>query len=332
MAADPRGPEGQGSGRRGAAPTRSPWRDQLDSYLGHHRRTARDSALRLRQAPLSSLMTGLVIAIALALPVALMLLLATLQNVSAGWEEAARINVYLGDEVTVEQAREMREHWVDEASIARAELIEKDEALGEFRARSGLGEALDFLDDNPLPHTLVLIPETRYQQAQALRQLVERLENDEEVVRVQLDLEWLQRLNAIADVLERGVTALGLLLGLAVILVIGNTIRLAIENRRREIVVAKLVGGTDAFVRRPFLYTGLWYGALGGILAWWLVEVAFWWLSVPVDRLAELYGGTFGLQRLALSDVLGLVAASMLFGWLGAWLAVKRHLDAIEPR
>ncbi len=332
MAADPRHSGTQSAGRRGAARPRSPWREQLESYLAHHRRTARDAAMRMRDAPLSSLMTGLVIAIALALPVALMLMLATVQTVSSGWDEAARINVYLADEVDLTQAEGLREHWAGESAISEVELIARDEALGSFRERSGLGEALDFLEDNPLPHTLVLTPEARYQEASALQRLVERLESDEYVVRVQLDLEWLQRLNAIADVLERGVTALGLLLGLAVVLVIGNTIRLAIESRRREIVVAKLVGGTEAFVRRPFLYTGLWYGALGGVLAWWLVEVAFWWLSVPVDRLADLYGSAFGLQRLSFGDVLTLVGASMLFGWLGAWLAVKRHLDAIEPR
>ncbi len=319
--------------RRGAASARTPWRDQLDSYLAHHRRSARDSGRRLRDAPLTSLMTGLVIAIALALPVGLLLILASLQGVSADWDEAARISVFIEEGVESAAVEALRDDWQDESAIRSVEWIDQEQALSQFRERSGMGQALDFFeDDNPLPHTLILTPERRYQQAGSLEQLSQRLQGNDIVARVQVDLEWLQRLNAIADVLKRGVSAIAALLIVGVVLVIGNTIRLAIENRRREIIVAKLVGGTEAFVRRPFLYTGLWYGALGGLLAWWIVEVAMWWLSGPVGQLAQLYDSSFGLERLGFGDVLLLLGSAMLLGWLGAWVAVKRHLDAIEPR
>ena len=149
--------------------------------------------------------------------------------------------------------------------------------------------------------------------------------------RVQIDLGWLQRLSAMTRVLERVVWVLALLLGGAVILVIGNTIRLAIESRRDEILVAKLVGGTNAFVRRPFLYTGLWYGLGGGLIALLLLSISLWWLSGPVERLMDLYRSQFELSGLGFEGAFSLLGFAMLLGWLGAWLAVKRHLDAIEP-
>lgn len=326
MADNPR----NGAGR-GAALARLPWRDQFESYLNHHRRSARDSVSRLWHAPLSSLMTGLVMGIALALPAALLLLLGSLQAVSSGWDDAARVTVYMAPEAGGERARELRARWLDIAAVRDVALIEKDQALERMKANPGLGRSLEFLDGNPLPHTLVLTPEREYQEAKALEDLAQRLGKAEDVDRVQLDLAWLQRLNAMADLLRRGAQVLALLLTVGVVLVIANTVRLAIENRRREIIVARLVGGTDAFVRRPFLYTGLWYGVLGGLLAWWLVEVAFWWLSGPVDHLAMLYDSDFSLVRPGLDEVAALLGSSVLLGWLGAVWAVKRHLSAVEP-
>lgn len=326
MADNPRKPAG-----RGAALARLPWRDQFESYLNHHRRSARDSVSRLWHAPFSSLMTGLVMGIALALPAALLLLLGSLQSVSSGWDEAARVTVYLAPETDGERARELRERWRDISAVSEVELIEKDRALDRMKDSPGLGRSLDFLEDNPLPHTLVLTPRRQYQEAEALEDLSERLGKADGVDRVQLDLAWLQRLNAMADLLRRGAQVLAILLTVGVVLVIANTVRLAIENRRREIIVARLVGGTDAFVRRPFLYTGLWYGVLGGLLAWWLVEVAFWWLSGPVDHLAMLYDSDFSLVRPGLEEVGLLLGSSVLLGWLGAVWAVRRHLSAVEP-
>ena len=142
---------------------------------------------------------------------------------------------------------------------------------------------------------------------------------------------WLQRLHSINETGERGIRILAFLLSLSVMLVIGNTIRLAILNRQAEIRVIKLVGGTNAFVRRPFLYTGFWYGVLGGIVAWFTLLAALLTLSGPVDHLAELYGSQFSLDWLAGQMFLALPLFGMLLGVLGAWLAVGRHLNEIEP-
>lgn len=316
---------------RGARRSKAPLRELLDSYFSHHRKVAKDSARRLWQAPVASLMTWTVMGVALALPVGLLLLLTSLQGVSAGWESAARVTVYLEDQLSLEDVGRLRLDIGMRGDVSEVELIDKSAALEEFRTSSGLSEALDYLDENPLPHTLLVTPSEGSRTEAGMQTLVEALEQTRGAAQVQVDLGWLQRLDAITELLGRGVWALAALLAVAVILVIGNTIRLAIESRRDEILVAKLVGGTDAFVRRPFLYTGLWFGLGGGIVAFVLLQLTLWFLSAPVERLAGLYRSNFSLSGLAFEGTVALIAAAVLFGWLGAWLAVKRHLDAIEP-
>ncbi|MCH8498343.1 MAG: permease-like cell division protein FtsX [Marinobacter sp.] len=327
MAAD----SGKRTPQRGARQASQPWRQQFDSWLAHHRKVARDSNQRLWRAPVASLLTWLVIGVALALPAAMLVLLGSLQGVSAGWENAARVTVYLEETVTESRARELQQRLATQAGVSGVEFIHREQALAEFREASGLGEALDYLNDNPLPHTLLVTPQDGQRSAEAIDALVANIDGLADVARVQVDLGWLQRLNVLAELLGRAAWVLALMLAAAVVLVIGNTIRLAIENRRDEILVARLVGGTDAFVRRPFLYTGVWYGLGGGIVAFLLLQISAWWLSGPIDRLAALYRSNFSLSGLSMEGTLVLLLVAVALGWLGAWLAVKRHLDAIEP-
>lgn len=316
---------------KGANHARSPVKAQARSYLDHHRKVARDAAVRLWKTPVASVMTWTVMGVALALPMALLLLLGSLQGVSAGWESSARITAYLSMDRSREQAAELASSVEDDGRVLAVELIDRDQALAEFRASSGLADALDFLEGNPLPHTLLITPEDSARTASGVQGLVSYVQGLDGVERVQVDLGWLQRLNAMTDILARAVWALAILLGAAVILVIGNTVRLAIENRRDEILVAKLVGGTDGFVRRPFLYTGAWFGLGGGVVACLLIQMALWWLSGPIERLAGLYRSEFALQGPGVDGAFALIIIAMVLGWLGAWLAVRRHLDDIEP-
>ncbi|MDI9243969.1 permease-like cell division protein FtsX [Marinobacter sp. CHS3-4] len=316
---------------RGAKSSRSPLAEQATSYFGHHRKVAADSARRLWQSPVASIMTWTVMGVALALPVALMLLLTSLQGVSAGWESSARVTAYLEQDVSLGQAEALKQKVSEDSRVAEVELIDRDAALADFRASSGLEDALDYLNDNPLPHTLLVTPGDGSRTADGIQTLLAVVEGLDGVEQVQVDLGWLQRLNAMTELLERAVWALAILLSAAVVLVIGNTVRLSIENRRDEILVAKLVGGTDGFVRRPFLYTGAFFGLGGGVVAWILLQMSLWWLSGPVERLAGLYRSDFSLSGLTFDGVLALIIVAMLLGWLGAWVAVKRHLDDIEP-
>ncbi|TNE76085.1 MAG: cell division protein FtsX [Gammaproteobacteria bacterium] len=316
---------------RGARKGQAPWRQQADSYLNHHRKVAADSARRLWRTPVASFMTWTVMGVALALPVALLLLLTSLEGVSAGWESSARVTAYLKLDSSLEDARGLAQEIGGDGRVEDVELVARDQALAEFRVSSGLEDALDFLQDNPLPHTLLITPEDSARSQAGVQSLVTYVEGMESVEQVQVDLGWLQRLNAMTDLLSRAVWALSMLLAVAVVLVIGNTVRLAIENRRDEILVAKLVGGTDAFVRRPFLYTGAWFGLGGGLVAFILLELSLWWLSGPIERLAGLYRSDFSLNGLSIDGALALIIVAMVLGWLGAWVAVKRHMDDIEP-
>jgi len=320
-------PDSQRGARQGRGAPASP----VKQYLVHQRRVARDSARRLWQTPVATAMTWAVMGIALSLPVALLLLLGSLQGVSSGWESSARITAYIEMGVPLEKANELVLTVNGYGRVASVELIERGQALSEFRESSGLGDVLDFLESNPLPHTLLITPEEGARTAKGVQSLATFIEGMDEIERVQVDLGWLQRLNAMTDILTRAAWALALLLAAAVVLVIGNTVRLAIESRRDEILVAKLVGGTDAFVRRPFLYTGAWFGLGGGVVAWLLIQVTFWWLSGPIERLAGLYNSDFSLNGPGLEGVFALIVIAMLLGWLGAWVAVKRHMDDIDP-
>ncbi len=284
------------------------------------------------ETPISSLMTSLVIAIALALPATLSMLLSNAQSISASWDITSNLTLYLNSETddagAAALARQLREH----VAIDSARLISRDEALETFRTLSGFGEVLDALDENPLPAAIVLRPRDGFDSALQLKSLTSELEQLDEVETVQIDLQWIQRLNAILDFIRRGVLIVGGMLGLAVLLIVGNTIRLDIQGRREEIVVIKLIGATNAFVRRPFLYGGLLYGFFGGILSALLVIVALRFLATPSSYLASLYGSTIGLVDVSAVNIALLIVLSTLLGLTGSWISVGRHLSEIEPK
>ncbi|MEJ2508081.1 MAG: permease-like cell division protein FtsX [Gammaproteobacteria bacterium] len=287
---------------------------------------------QLWRTPFATLMTAAVIGIALALPAGLQVLLNNAQRLSQGWDGATQISLFLKNGVSEERARDTAGRLRARSDIASVEFISKEEALEEFRRLSGFGDALKALDANPLPSVIVVHPALGTTAGvDATRALLKRLRALPEVDIAQLDMQWVKRLYAIMDIVRRGVNVLGLLLGLAVILVVGNTIRLAIQNRRDEIVIIKLIGGTDAFIRRPFLYTGFWYGLFGSLIAYFLVSGSLLVLSDPVRRLAGLYGSHFRLSSLDGDVTLALLGGGILLGLLGSWVAVGRHLRAIEP-
>lgn len=295
-----------------------------------HQAAAVDSLSRLLREPGASFLTWAVIGIALALPLCLLLFLQNLQQLNASLEEAGNISLFMAMDAGDAQLEESRQDILAMPEVAAVEVISAAQALAEFQTSSGFGNALEGLEENPLPPVLVVTPE--YAGPEALPALAARLETLPGVEYAQVDLEWLQRLYAIIGLAERVTTGLALLLCLGVVLVVGNTVRLAIENRRDEIVVVKLVGGTDAFVSRPFLYTGFWYGVGGGLVAVLLAMAAFLLLAGPLTRVLALYDSDFSLTGLTASDLLALLAVAGGLGLAGAWVSVLRHLRRIEPR
>ncbi len=276
-------------------------------------------------------MTWLVIGIALALPAALTVALDNAGEVSARMDSPGQISLFLQDDLDVPQAEVFREELSERPETMGVVLISSEDALAEFREMSGFADVLDSLQENPLPHLLLVTP-TDDLDATAAESLRGELQSYPEVAEAVLDKAWLQRLHSIMELGHRLVIALASVLLLGVVLILGNTIRLAIENRRDEILIVKLVGGSNAFVRRPFLYTGLWYGVGGGLAAALLVLLSLWFLDEPIARLAQLYGGNFTLRGLGIMGSLNLILLGGLLGLAGAWLAVSRHLGAIEPR
>lgn len=302
------------------------------SWLTRHVQTLVGSLGRLSQQPLASSLTVVVMAIALALPASLNVLVNNAQAISGSWRGVLDISVYLKNSIDGVAANELMDKLKRHKDIKQVRLIKAEDALKEFREYSGFGEALEALRDNPLPNTLVVTPAPQLATPAGLDALSEELRKFPEVDVVQLDTAWVQRYLAILEAVRRIVTMIGLLLALGAVVIVGNTIRLDIQNRRDEIEITKLVGGSDAFVRRPFLYSGFWYGLCGGLLAWVLVTVAVVLLSGPVRHIASLYGSQFELSGLGLLGGLGLLVSGAVLGWLGSFVAATRHLRAVEPK
>ncbi len=313
----------------GAVQSKSRPGDRLDAWFAHHSTSAIDSLLRLLQHPGQSLMTWLVVAIALVLPAALFVVLLNLQQLATHWESSNQLSVFLQPDITDSQAQQLRDTWASRPDVRTVSYLSPDQALVEFREFSGLGRLLDSLEQNPL--TGVLLVQPGQLTLTELDTLQAYLADEPGVDEVRMDMQWVQRLEQLMALAERLVMALAGLLALGLVLIIGNTLRLAIENRRDEILVVKLVGGTDAYVRRPFLYTGLWYGLGGGLLAALLLAFGLAWLGEPAGLLADLYHSQFRLRGLGFIGSLQLILAGGLLGLLGAWLAVGRHLRLLQP-
>jgi cell division transport system permease protein len=304
----------------------------VKNYLTHHLRACLASLGSLLSTPFASLMTAVVIGVALALPSGFHALLRGVQSLAAGLEgDVAQVSLFLKTEVKEDAARNLAWRLRSMEDVAGVRYISPQQALEEFQRNAGVSDALSYLDENPLPAVLVVKPAKNFSDAELVRGLVRRLQALPEVESAQLDWAWLERLHAMVALADRGMALVGAILGVAVLFIVGNTIRLAIENRRDEIVITKLIGATDTFIRRPFIYGGIWYGLAGGLIALIIVDGILWGMSGPAARLAALYQSGFQLGMLDWQAALMVLLAGAALGWLGAWLAVGRHLRRIEP-
>lgn len=303
----------------------------MSAWFVRHLQTLVGALGRLSNQKLATVLTMLVIGIALALPACLHLLIANAQKASGDWNRAVDISVFLKRPTSQAEAKQLADRLRQRRDVAQVEFITADDALKQFRRDSGFGAAIDALTDNPLPHTLILHPKADFSGAGHLQGLAEDVRAMPSVDVVQLDTAWVNRLHAILDGVRKAVLLTAALLGVGVMVIVGNTIRLDIQNRRAEIEVTKLVGGSDAFVRRPFLYSGFWYGFGGGLIAWLLSAVAVGVLRTPVSRIADLYGSSFHIIGLDLRASAILVGSAVVLSWLGSYVSASRHIRAIEP-
>ncbi|HSO84446.1 permease-like cell division protein FtsX [Thiocapsa sp.] len=305
--------------------------DMPGLWANRHLQSAVATLGRLMRTPLPTGMTVAVIGISLALPAALFVVTENLRTMAGGWDQAAAISLFLKQDVDDAGAARLAEQLRARPELAQVHLISREQALNEFRALGGFEDALSQLKSNPLPAVLALYPQAASSAPERLQALHDEVMTLPEADFARMDTLWLQRFQAILDLAQRAVLLLGGLLGVGVLLIVGNTIRLEILNRRIEIEIMELVGATGAFIRRPFLYAGAWYGLLGGLTAWFLVTIAVILLQQPVSRLATLYRSEFPLTGLGPLAMLVIFSGSVLFSLIGSWIAVNRHLRGAEP-
>lgn len=304
---------------------------RFDMWLLQHAQAFIFSLGQYIKYPISNILTTAVIGISLALPASFYLLLDNVRYVSSSWDGSVQITLFLQTDIDETRAAEFANTLSGNNNINETVLIKRADALAEYQKLSGFAEALNTLDENPLPNVVLVKPSLDSTDEAETEALIKELEAMPEVDSAQYDSRWLKRLLYLLDIVNRLIVILSTLLAIAVLLIIGNTIRLSIHNRRSEIEITKLFGGTDSFIQRPFLYSGLWYGVFGGIIAWLLITISMQMLHGPVKQLANLYASDFQLIGLGFGNSVILLASGIALGLIGSWIAVKRHLRAIEP-
>lgn len=298
-------------------------------YFTNHLQAIISSCGSLMRTPLATLMTLIIIGIALALPSGLFVLLQNAKTVSRGLNDSSQISLYLKMNLPNNQIQNLLQRLRQQSNISGVKYISPQQGLTEFQLQTDFQNALSQLKNNPLPPVILVQPNSALTSPDTLNQLLQNLKQLPEVDIAQLDVQWIKRFYAIIDLSKRIVYAIGTLLGLGVLLIISNIINLNLQKYRREIEIFKLVGATDIFIRRPFLYTGMLYGFFGSLVAWLVVSLLLWSLSAPVKHLAGLYGSNFTLQNLNSTSSLALIGTGIILGLIGAWLAVGKHLRSI---
>ncbi len=279
-----------------------------------------------------TLMTVLVLAIAMFLPLGLYITLTNLEGMNLRQDEWGAVTVFFKSGTTREEVRRVADDLDKRMNPETVVIISPAEGLADFRDASGFGESLDILEENPLPWVMQISPQQgpTEQVEERVAELTGFLQSFDSIEVTQFDYKWLQRLGRMMELGQAAVTVLILLFGLAVVVVVANTIRLDVASHTEEIEILALVGAGNAFVRQPFLYTGLWYGLMGGLLAVLLLGLTMLYLARPLGLLLETYGTVFSLRGLGGYNTLWVLLGGGFLGWLGAWVSVQRYLQRLK--
>jgi cell division transport system permease protein len=299
----------------------------MTGWLGQHRAALGLTLQRLVMSPFATLLTVLVIGVALALPASLYVALNNVASLAVRLSGAPEITLFLSGDTSAAKAKDLEAKLKQRSDLKSVRFISRDQALKDLSTRSGVADVVATLGTNPLPDAFTLAPkDTDPETLEQIRAEVAKLPG---VARAKLDSAWAQRLTALLALGRDFVTLLAGLLGMALVAVSFNTIRLQVMAQRDEIEVSRLLGATDAFVRRPYLYLGILQGVIGAVLAWGILTGATIFLDTRVAAVASAYGSTFQLQGLMLADAGKLIALSGALGLVGAWLAATQHLRRI---
>lgn len=304
----------------------------FQAYLLNHAHGLFSSLGRLNRAPFTSSMTVLVLAIAIALASSFYIVVANIQQMTGNLESSNQMSLFLHDNITDAAGQKMAEQLQQNPSVGAVKFITKKQALEEFKANSGFADALNALERNPLPSVIQVMPKNALENNEDIEKLMADFKQLPQVDFVQVDMQWVARLQTIMLIASRGVTLVSLLLGFAVTFITGNTIRLELQNRQDEVFISKLVGATHSFIQRPFLYTGFWLGFIAGFLGWLIVTVMLLILESPVEKLSTLYNSSFELLFLSFSEFILLLMISSLLAVLGSWAVLHYQLRQLKPQ
>jgi cell division protein FtsX len=285
----------------------------------------------LKSKPIATFLTVMVIAISLTLPSVCYMVYKNVNTAASQYYPSPQITVYLEKTLDDDAAAKVVGQLQAEQGVDKVNYLSRDEALGEFRNWSGFGGALDMLEENPLPAVAIVIPKLDFQGTDSLNSLRDRVAHIQGVDEVRMDDSWFARLSSITSLVGRVSAMIGVLMIAAVFLVIGNSVRLSIFARRDTINVQKLIGATDGFILRPFLYGGALLGFSGAFLSLILSEILVLRLSSAVTEVAKVFGTQFELSGLGLDECLLMLIVCSMIGWVAAWLATVQHLRHFTP-
>ncbi len=302
----------------------------MKNWLSHHAQSLWLALRRLRQNPFASLLNISVIGIALSLPGGLYVLLTNLESLSRQVSGEPQISLFLSMQAASAEVSQIQARLKSHPGVRNFQFVPRDQALRELQKAAGIADVVQSLTQNPLPDAFII--HAKDSSADALQRLRDEFRSWPNTAHVQLDSLWAQRLEALLRLGKFVILLLAILLSFALVAVTFNTIRLQILTHREEIEVAKLIGATHRFIRRPFLYIGILQGLAGGVVAWAIVAVSIQVLNIGIADLTKLYTTNFQLNQPNTSDSVSLMLFSAWLGWLGAWMSVSRHLHQIEPR
>jgi cell division transport system permease protein len=304
--------------------------DKLHAYRDLHAHALFSSLGRIVAEPFNSIMTISVLAIAISFVSGFHVLAVNIQQLAGHLESSNQISLFLRDDVSDVHANKLAESIRQNINVQNVKLITKEEAAAEFQTYSGFGSAISELEKNPLPIVLQVLPKKSLEDRRGLEELQKEFQQSPEVDVAQMDLQWIERLHSIIGMVKLFANILNVLLGAAVLLIIGNTVRIELHNRRDEVIIEKLVGATNSFIRRPFLYAGFWIGFISGISSWFIVTVLMLIVRQAVEKLSSLYGGSFHMLFLSLTDTLALIAVSSLLGILASWAVLSYQMHSTK--
>ncbi len=307
-------------------------RRKIRAWVRRHSYSFFSSLGVLLQHRVGTLMTVLVLGIAMFLPLGLYTTLTNLEGMNLRQDEWSAVTVFFNSGTTQAEVRRVADELEKRLQPEAVVIISPAEGMADFREASGFGQSLDMLEENPLPWVMQVSPQpgSTEQIEEQVAELTNFLLSLDSVEVTQFDYKWLQRLGRMMELGRAAVSVLILLFGLAVVVVVANTIRLDVASRAEEIEILALVGAGNAFIRQPFLYTGLWYGLMGGALAVVLLGLAVLYLGRPLGLLLETYGTVFNLRGLGGYNTLWVLLGGGFLGWLGAWISVQRYLRLLR--